>query len=311
MEVRLTETQIAICVISILAILGNTLTILVFVGDKKLLKKSYNAFILCLAIADVLSAILLITSPGFALGDLIPRPTNPVLGEIFCKVIWSRMFLFQLVFFSIYITLLLTVERWVAVVKPSKYNLFFKGKRLMGYVLFCLIWSFVLDGIVVLFDVDYDPSSSSNDICKLNFISSGSIFRTSLSVFLIIMKLFFPCLSMIGLYIHMIVKTNNSPVASAESKAKLRGKMTRMIGIMTCILLICYSPNQIFFIFATAGKAKIDSTLHHFTAILNFITICVNPFIYGLSNPNYGRRYKKALLSFCPQPRRVGPATEG
>ena len=139
MEVRLTETQIAICVISILAILGNTLTILVFVRDKKLLKKSYNAFILCLAIADVLTAILLITSPGFALGDLIPRPTNPVLGEIFCQVIWSRMFLFQLVFFSIYITLLLTVERWVAVVKPSNYNLFFKGKRLMGYVLFCLI----------------------------------------------------------------------------------------------------------------------------------------------------------------------------
>ena len=310
MEVRLTETQIAICVIFILAILGNTLTILVFVRDKKLLKKSYNTFILCLAIADMLTAILLITSPGFALGDLIPRPTNPVLGEIFCHVIWSRTFLFQLVFFSIYITLLLTVERWVAVVKPSNYNLFFKGKRLMGYVLFCLIWSFALIG-TDLFDVVYDPSSSSNDICKFNFISSGSIFRTSLSVFLIIMKLFFPCLSMIGLYIHMIVKTNNSPVASAESKAKLRGKMTRMIGIMTCILLICYSPNQIFFIFATAGKAKIDSTLHHFTAILNFITICVNPFIYGLSNPNYGRRYKKALLLFCPQPRRVGPAVEG
>ena len=143
-------------------------------------------------------------------------------------------------FFSIYITLLLTVERWVAVVKPSNYNLFFKGKRLMGYVLFCLIWSFALIG-TDLFDVVYDPSSSSNDICKFNFISSGSIFRTSLSVFLIIMKLFFPCLSMIGLYIHMIVKTNNSPVASAESKAKLRGKMTRMIGIMAHVCPQFYS----------------------------------------------------------------------
>ena len=310
MGVRITETQIALCVISVLAILGNTFTILVLVREKRLLKKSYNSFILCLAIADVLTAILLIASPGFALGDLIPLPTNPVLGEIFCQAIWSRMFLFQLVFFSIYITLLLTVERWVAVVKPSKYNVFFKGKRLIWHVLFCLIWSFALIG-TDLFDVVYDPSSSSNDICKFNFISSGSTFRTSLSVFLIIMKLFFPCLSMIGLYIHMIVKTNNSPVASAESKAKLRGKMTRMIRIMTCILLICYSPNQIFFIFATAGKATIDSTLHHFTAILNFLAICVNPFIYALSNPNYGRRYKKALLSFCPQPRRVGPAMEG
>ena len=188
------------------------------------------------------------------------------------------------------------IDWWAAVVKPTRYNLIFKGKRLIWYVLYCWLWSFCLTG-TNLFDVNYEPNSPSNDISKFNFISSGSTFRTSLSVFLIIMKLFFPCVSMIRLYIHMIVKTNNSPVASAESKAKLRGKMTRMIRIMTCILLICYSPNQIFFIFATAGKATIDSTLHHFTPTLNFLTICVNPFIYGLSNPNYGRRYKKALLS--------------
>ena len=31
--------------------------------------------------------------------------------------------------------------------------------------------------------------------------------------------------------------------------------MTRMIGLMTCILLICFSPNQLFFfIFATARR---------------------------------------------------------
>ncbi|CAH3192157.1 unnamed protein product [Porites evermanni] len=259
------------------------MTILLFFHDKKLLKKSYNAFILCLAIADILTSILVITSPGFGLGDLIARPTNPVLGEIYCRAIWSRVFVFQHVFFSVYITLLLTIERWVAVVKPAKYNVGFKGKRVIGYIFFCWI------------------CSSSNEICKFKFISSGSIFRTSLSVFIIIMKMFFPCLSMIGLYVHMIVKTNNSPVASAESKAKLRGKMTRMIGIMTCILLICYSPNQIFLIFAIAGKAKIDSTLHHFTAILAFTTIFTNPLIYGLSNANYRKRYKKALFSMCPK----------
>ena len=103
----ITKIQIVICIISIFAFLGNTLTILVFVRDKKLLKTFYNSFILFLAIADVLTAIFLITSPRFALDALIPRPTNPVLGEIYCRAIWSRMFLFQLVFFSIYITLLL------------------------------------------------------------------------------------------------------------------------------------------------------------------------------------------------------------
>lgn len=80
-------------------------TTLLFVRERRLLEKSYNVLILTLAIADVMTAILLITNPSFVVGDAFPYPTNPVLGEIFCRVIWSRVFLFQLVFFSIYITL--------------------------------------------------------------------------------------------------------------------------------------------------------------------------------------------------------------
>ena len=159
-----------------------------------------------------------LTSPGFGLGDLIRRPSNEVLGTILCL---ESSFLFQLLFFTVYITLLLTIERWVAVVKPSKYGIAFKGKRLTGYLIFCWIWSFLLTGEGIL-DSVYEPNSSSHDICTVKFIFSGSILCTSQTVLNIIMKTFFPCLSMIGLYVHMIVTTNNSPVASAASKAKLR-----------------------------------------------------------------------------------------
>ena len=253
MEGGLTTSQITNCTLSTFGILGNTLTILVFARDKKLLKKSHNVFILCLAIADVLTSILLLTSPVMGLGDFIPRPTNRVLGEIFCRVFWSRVFIFQLVFFSVYITLLLTIERWVAVLKPSKYHMAFKGKRVAGYIMICWIWSFILNGTGLL-DANYEPNSSSNDICVFRFISSGSFFRTSKSVFIMFFKMFFPSLSMIGLYVHMIVATNNSPVASAASKAKLRGKMTRMVGIMTFILLVCFSPNQFFLYLCGCGE---------------------------------------------------------
>ena len=159
-----------------------------------------------------------LTSPGFGLGDLIRRPSNEVLGTILCL---ESSFLFQLLFFTVYITLLLTIERWVAVVKPSKYGIAFKGKRLTGYLIFCWIWSFFLTGEGIL-DSVYEPNSSSHDICTVKFIFSGSILYTSQTVLNIIMKTFFPCLSMIGLYVHMIVTTNNSPAASAASKAKLR-----------------------------------------------------------------------------------------
>ena len=85
-----------------------------------------------------------------------------------------------------------------------------------------------------------------------------------------------------------------------------RGKMTRMIGLMTCILLICFSPNQFFFIFATAGKATIDSVLHHYIVFLAFTTICANPFIYGLNNADYRQRCRRVLFSIMSQTARGG-----
>jgi len=293
-----TETQVAYSTICTIAIVGNSLVILVFVWDKKLLKKSYNLLILFLAIADVLTATLLITNPAFVLGDAFPYPTNPVLGEIFCRVIWSRAFIFQLVVCSVYLSLALTAERWFAIVKPQKYGTFFTKKRILIYVVSSWVWSFALTSSGVI-EKSYNPSS--NKICEHKTYSPGSFFRPFVGSFQVLMKVFFPCLVMIGLYIHMVINTNKSPVASLESKAKLRGKINRMICTACFILMICLAPNQIFLVFVWAGKAKLDTKLHHVLALLTFISTCVNPFIYGLTNKNYRHRYRKILFAMCPR----------
>ena len=293
-----TATQVTYSIICTTAILGNTLVIMVFIWDKRLLKKSYNMLILSLAIADVLTAITLITNPAFVLGDAFPYPTNPVLGEIFCRIIWSRAFIFQLVVFSAYICLALTAERWFAVLKPQSYNANFSKKRTLLYVVLSWVWSFALTCSGVIETV-YSPSS--NQICEFQFYLAGSVFRTFVGVFQITMKMIFPCLVMIGLYIHMVLKTSKSPVASAESKAKLQGKITRMVGTASFILIICFAPNQIYLVLAYAGKVKLDTQVHHVLALLTFITSCVNPIIYGLSNKNYRHRYRKILFAMCPK----------
>ena len=124
-----TATQVTYSIICTIAFLGNTLVILVFVWDKKLLNKSYNILILSLAIVDVLTAITLITNPAFVIGDGFPHPTNSVLGELLCRVIWSRVFLFQHVVFSVYLCLALTAERCFAIMRPQKYGAYFNKKR--------------------------------------------------------------------------------------------------------------------------------------------------------------------------------------
>ena len=291
-----TTTQAAYSIICSIAILGNALVILVFVLDRKLLKKTYNMLILCLAIADVLTAINVIIA--FVLGDPYPHPTNSIVGEIFCRVMWSRAIIFELVFFSVYITLGLTAERWIAVVMPHKYNDIFKRRRIIGYILFSWVCAFLITSGGYP-GTAYNPSKQS---CQFRTsLKEGSFISVFVSSFRMIIKAFFPCLIMIGLYIHMVVRTITSTAASAESKAKLKGKMTRMIATASFILIICLAPNQILLVLASLGKAKLDTKVHHVTALLTFITTCSNPFIYGLSNRNYRRRYLRILFAMCPR----------
>ena len=291
-------TQITYSIIATVAFFGNILVISIFLRDKKLLKKSYNMLILSLAIADVLTAILLITNPAFVLGDAFPYPSNHILGNIFCRVIWSRVFLFQLVIFSAYICLALTIERWYAVIKPFRYGGIFNKKRTLAYIFSAWIWSLILCGST-FFEVLYVPSNAPNRRCKWQFFWGKQPLRAIVGIIQVLLKMALPSFSMLALYAHMLYKTSKSTSASAESKAKMRGKMTRMVGAACLVLILCLAPSQTNYALAMAGKVRMDTKLHHALSLLVFISSCVNPFIYGLSNRNYRVGFQRLLCQKC------------
>lgn len=291
-------TQISNIIICVLAICGNMLTMMMFATERKLLKKPYNILILALAIADVLAAISVITNPAFVLGDAFPYPSNPIMADIVCRLIWSRAVVFQLVFFSIYITLGMTAERWCAIVKPHIYKNVFSRKNVLGYIIFSWAWTcFLL--IKHVQEVVYTPSSKQ--VCQFSRETVVSISTILWNAAQILLKIILPCLAVVALYIHMIIKTNKSPFASLECKAKLKGRITRMLGVSSFILISLFIPNQVIYFLSWVGKAKLDTPLHHFTSVLTFMTLCINPFIYGLSNKNYQQRYKKMAIALCPR----------
>ncbi|XP_068756912.1 somatostatin receptor type 5-like [Montipora capricornis] len=293
-------TQISFGIVCVMAIFGNTLTIVMFVVERQLLKKSYNVLIMFLAISDVLTAVNVIINPFYVLGDAFPYPQNPILGEIFCRFIYNRMLVFQLVVFSVYITLVLTAERWFAVVRPHQYNHAFSLKKVLGYITLSWAWSFLLTLKRV---IDYSFNPSVNETCLRND-SVVSTVNTAWYATQVVLKMVIPCVAMVGLYIDMTLKTIHSPTASAESKANLKAKLTRMVIVASCTLIALYLPNQIVFLLIFMGKTKPDKALHTLTQFLTFMTTCVNPFIYGLTNKNYQQRYWRILCAICPCLRR-------
>lgn len=283
-----------ICICA-LAIFGNSLTIVMFTLERRLLKKSYNILILALAITDVLTAVNVIVNPSFVLGDAFPYPTGPILGEIFCRLISTRLLIFQLVFFSVYINLVLTAERWCAIVRPHKYNYAFSNKRVLCYIVLSWVWSvlLILKGALT---VGYSPSGDK--ICQRND-SGGTLFNAIWYATQIFLKMIIPCISMIGMYVHMISKVLKSPAASPESVANLKARLTLMIAVATLVLIVLYIPNQIVFFLSTLGKIQLNTPLHKITCFLTFTTTCLNPFVYGLSNNTYRQRYKRVLFAIC------------
>ncbi|KAJ7381658.1 hypothetical protein OS493_039824, partial [Desmophyllum pertusum] len=80
--------------------------------------------------------------------------------------------------------------------------------------------------------------------------------RAIVAIIQVLLKMVLPSFTMLFLFIHMVYKTSKSTVASVESRAKMRGKMTRMIGTACIILIICFAPSQTNYALAMAGKVK-------------------------------------------------------
>ena len=290
-------TQVAYSLIASVAFIGNMLVISFFWRDPKLLKKSYNILILSLAIADVLTAICLFTNPVFVLGDAFPYAENHLLGKISCLVIWSRVFLFQLAIFSAYICLALATERWYAVVKPMKYQSTFNKKNTLLYIASSWVWSLILftSGF---FQVGYVASNPPNRRCMWRDDWAEPSTKRSLAVIQVLFRMTFPCFTMLALYAHMLYKTRTPSVASVESRAKMRGKITRMIAATCLMLIIFLAPSQINHALAMTGNSRLDTKLHHVLSLLVFMSSCVNPFIYGLSNKSYQHGFRRFQFPF-------------
>ena len=82
-----------------------------------------------------------------------------------CRMIWSRVFLFQLVVFSVYICFASATERWYAVTVPHKCNQMFSKKQTLIYILLVCLWSLLLC-CSNLVEVGYDSSFPPSRRCQ-------------------------------------------------------------------------------------------------------------------------------------------------
>lgn len=295
LEEKVQATNVAYIIIASLAFCGNSLVCFLFAKNRVLLKKSYNVFLLILAITDLLTAIVLLVTSSLILSGFIPSQVS----ELLCRTVWSGWTTFTLSDASIYICLVLTYKRWCAVVKPLTYRVNFSKKRLVGMSV--AIWLIaLLSTSPRLFEVSYDVSSPDNLCCSWKTISGTK--RTFMALIQLILNIAIPSGVMIGIYLHMLFKTRirKNRVLPSDRALRTRQGRTRMARIALLAMLSCWMPYQVLHLLSIFGITDMRFSTYHWTTALVFFSSCINPFIYGVTNHTYRRGYFEIALGCCP-----------
>ena len=213
-------------------------------------------------------------------------------GVIFCKVIGSQYFVFLLGKVSCLTVTCLAVERWYSVVKPVKYRLKFKRRRV--YVYLVIIWTTcLLLHSFVLFEMTLDEKN-------LRCVWITSNFPKRLTAMTITVVTFFvPNAVTWVTYLHIAFALKRSPAIN-RNNARItltRFKLLRMCIIVALLFTICWFPNQLYYALASYGLVRLESPFHHFTVVLAMFNSCTNPVIYCSTNREFRKGF---LMLLCP-----------
>ncbi|XP_003725980.2 gastrin/cholecystokinin type B receptor [Strongylocentrotus purpuratus] len=293
-------------VVAIVGILGNLLVVIVMF-QRRSHSRSTDILIQSLAVADMLTSILLIPIP-----DLKTAP-DTFWSEIYCRFIDSQLLMWIAITASTYTLVTVSVDRYFAIVYPLAFN------RLVsrGRVAFCIVltwlaaFSMCFPGVFV-FNID-DATGS----CNLNFNSPQA--QLAFGAYTFVLRLVVPILIMLVTQTLIARNLFNESNRFADIKDEgvrstgllaARSRIIKMMLIVIIIYVICWAPNQIAFFGVTIGFIPftyINSTLHRALTVLAFFNSCMNPVVYIMMNPHF----REAIKDLCIGTRsRLGPLFE-
>ena len=298
--------KIFFSVIASLALIENTAVLLLFVRNTTWLKRPHNQCILSLAIADVMTAIsLLVLSKFVTEQNAFTVPSDHLAREVYCRVIWSHFIPFSLGITSVYTCLVLAIERWFAVVRPYDYKQT-AGVRIMKIMIpLCWLAGFVFEGFVIPRVSGVEGTNTTAPHCKWSDPTADKITSWSLAITMFVAHTIVPVCVISIAYLHLFftLRRQRTPAvnfsrSNVSVSDKIYKRATIMMAVASLTLILCWLPNNIYFLLAMLGFfAPVGDSFSFILCGLAFLNSCVNPIIYGYMNKDFRKGYRQLL--FC------------
>ena len=310
-DIRMPNTYIKIAYVSIaaLGILGNMIVIIVILKSLTMSKTFTNMLILNQSCVDFITSLLVIltTTTRTPMTEL-----SGITGDVVCKMWLSDLPLWTLLSCSSYALIVLTIERYVAIVHPIfHHNSFSRIKVLL------LAGSAWLPGLVVMLCVIVPTSGVIDGHCYVvAFFASATWQKVCgvlyfLVLYLIPIIVFITCYSRIvkHLRIRVIPQEQSSGNEATNWKARTRRKVIKMLVIVVICYVLCNSWNQCTFLAFNFGcPVDFKSGFYNFTVIATFANCCINPIIYALQYETFQKECRKVLFK-CGGPAPIATIT--
>ena len=301
----------AYAVIFVIALLGNTLGLLVVLKKSSRSTSVTNLFIANMAVADLL---LTVTVMPFQVAYLYRSNLwiGGTLGSITCKTV------FYIIPISIAATvftmMLISIDRFYAIFFPLREKIFRKPK-----ILSAIIWimSFVLMlPYPMLFQVQFDPKLNAyiclqvwpwEDPNDPNFKETYRVLEIfHITVFVVLYAL--PLAITIVIYFLICRKlwlrkipgnvTDNNRAAAEKSKRKV----VRLLVIIVVIFALCWFPtyvNHYFWYVRPDLQKNVPAEVYLFFIWIAHANSAINPCLYILLNDKF-RKELCIMISCCP-----------
>uniref|UniRef100_A0A8D2JEJ7 G-protein coupled receptors family 1 profile domain-containing protein n=1 Tax=Varanus komodoensis TaxID=61221 RepID=A0A8D2JEJ7_VARKO len=284
-------TLLAVVLIITIAvdIFGNLLVILSVYKNKKL-RKAGNAFVVSLAVADLLAALY-----PYPLALIAIYHGEWAMGYLHCQV--SGFLMGMSVMSSIFNIAGIAINRYCYICHSLKYDRLFSLQNTLYYV--GLVWALTLLSIMPNFFVDslkYDPR-----VYSCTFAQSVSPFYT---IVVVVVHFFLPITIVSYCYLRiwiLVFQVRRRVKPDIQPKIKPHDFWNFLTMFMVFVLFaICWAPlNFIGFMVALKPTLDIPEWLFTTSYFMAYFNSCLNAVVYGALNQNFRKEYKRILFSLC------------
>ncbi len=288
---------------SIMAIIGNGLTVLAVVHHASMRTLTSNIFILSLTVADLLGSIFY---PLSLITDLYMEKMELTSWHKLCLVKEYFILLFSCA--SIFSVLLISIDRCLAVSQPLKYKVLIPYQR--AWIISITAWAYLFLGITLVF-IFGNQTDSLGYKC-----SAAVIFPTTVYYALFIPHFAVVTMVTIVMYIvilifiwqqHRKVQSFCSNQTQYAIKDKVSKSVTSSLMLIVGLYLVLYLPVVILSVLFQDDSPAWLHKVYTVSLLLFFISTWINPIVYAFKLPSYKKAFKTML--FKGEEHNVGSST--